>query len=367
MKKLKSFIESIHDNRIDMHDRMFRLLMSVGLLILLLVTLGAIYVGESTIVIIVLSASFLMLGVIAYLSIHFNKVPVGIQFVGTTLVFIITPISFFAGGGINGGSSIWFVFCFTFIVLMMSGRSRRAYLISTFLITTACYFTGSRHPSWIFGHADSVAYIDSYFSIILMSAVICVMIVFQRNALEEQNRIADDQKREIMELNRIQNHFFSSLSHEIRTPINTIIGLNELTLREDISDTVADNSLNIQGASNVLLALINDVLDMSKIESGKMPIIPRPYETGDMLSEIVNMIWASARRKKLDFRVEIDPNLPARMNGDEVRIRQILINILNNAIKYTQEGTVTLSILARKLGNERVSVSFSVSDTGIGM
>ncbi|MBQ9631797.1 MAG: DegV family EDD domain-containing protein, partial [Lachnospiraceae bacterium] len=367
MKVLKTWVDNIKDNRLPMLNRMYQLLMLVGLTVLLLVIGGGVLVGESATVLIVLGASFLLLALIAFITVDQNKIPIGIQCVGTVLTFLILPTGFFAGGGINGGSSIWFVFCFVYISLMMSGRSLVAYYISAFVITATCYYIGGRYPSTIFGHPDNVAYLDSFVSVILMSTVICIMIIFQRRALETQNRLANEQKKEILELNRIQNHFFSNMSHEIRTPINTIIGLNELTLREDISDTVAENSLNIQGASNVLLSLINDILDMSKIESGKMPIIPRPYDVGSMLSEIVNMIWTNARKKNLAFHVELDPTLPSRLEGDEVRIRQILINILNNAIKYTEEGSVTLSVRCRAQGGDIVLVSFSVTDTGTGI
>ena len=157
------------------------------------------------------------------------------------------------------------------------------------------------------------------------------------------------------------------MSHEIRTPINTIIGLNEMTLREDISDEVAENSLNIQGASRILLSLINDILDMSKIESGQMTIVDAPYDVGGMLSEIVNMIWSQAKEKGLAFHVDIDPSLPSEMVGDEVRIKQVMINILNNAVKYTEEGSVSLSVQCKKKGDKRISVSYSVKDTGSGI
>ena len=178
---------------------------------------------------------------------------------------------------------------------------------------------------------------------------------------------ADDRAREVEALSKSQNQFFSSMSHEIRTPINTIIGLNEMTMREDISDEVAENSRNIQSASKMLLHLINDILDKSKLESGKMELTPVPYATGDMFSEIVGMIWIRTREKKLDFHINIDPMLPAQLYGDEVRIKQILINLLTNAVKYTSEGSITLNVQYEKKSDRQVLVTYSVSDTGMGI
>ena len=157
------------------------------------------------------------------------------------------------------------------------------------------------------------------------------------------------------------------MSHEIRTPINTIIGLNEIILREDISEEVAENARNIQGASKLLLSLINDILDISKIKSGKMDIVNVSYETGALFSEIVNMIWMKAKEKGLEFKLHVDSSLPSMLCGDEVRIKQILINLLNNAIKYTSEGSVTLSVRCERQAVNKVRVWYSVEDTGQGV
>ncbi len=178
---------------------------------------------------------------------------------------------------------------------------------------------------------------------------------------------ANEQKKEIEKLNQMQNRFFSTMSHEIRTPINTIIGLNELILREDISNEVASYAENIKGASKMLLTLINDILDMSKIESGNMQIVPADYNLGTMLSDIVNMIWVRAKEKGLEFHVNVDENIPSQLYGDEVRLKQVLVNVLNNAVKYTSEGSVTLSIQCEKKDNNCVNIIYSVTDTGIGI
>lgn len=153
----------------------------------------------------------------------------------------------------------------------------------------------------------------------------------------------------------------------IRTPINTIIGLNEIILRGDITEEVAENARNIQGASKLLLTLINDILDLSKIKSGKMEIVNVSYETGALFSEIVNMVWVKAREKGLEFKLYVDPSIPSMLCGDEVRIKQILINLLNNAIKYTSEGSVMLSVRCECVTLNRVRVWYTVEDTGRGV
>lgn len=165
-----------------------------------------------------------------------------------------------------------------------------------------------------------------------------------------------------------QSRFLANMSHEIRTPINTIIGLNEMTLREEnLSDDIIENANNIQSASKMLLSLINDILDLSKIEAGKMEVVPARYETGELFSEIVNTTWIRAHEKNLEFCVNVSEKLPSMLYGDEMRIKQVLTNILSNAIKYTQKGSVTLFVESEQTGADEILLKMAVIDTGMGI
>lgn len=207
-----------------------------------------------------------------------------------------------------------------------------------------------------------------YFAIYMVIWVILsIIIMYVKYSTYDRILESNRQKEEIEKLNAAQNRFFSSMSHEIRTPINTIIGLNEMILRENVSDEINEDAANIRSAGNMLLHLINDILDMSKLDSGQMELATVSYRTGDMLSDIVGMLWIRAKDKGLEFKIDIAPDLPGELFGDEVRIKQILINVLNNAIKYTKEGSVTLNIQCRREDNNNVTVIYSVSDTGMGI
>ena len=197
--------------------------------------------------------------------------------------------------------------------------------------------------------------------------VMGVIMSYTRYRLNQQLVTAERQRQEIEMLNKSQNSFFSNMSHEIRTPINTIIGLNEMILREDVSEEVVEDAVNIKAAGKLLLNLINDILDMSKFQSGSMQLLIEPYHTGDMLSDIVGMLWIRAKDKKLDFNVDVSPDIPAELVGDEVRIKQILINVINNAIKYTKEGSVSLTVQCEINADKTCKMIYMVSDTGIGI
>ena len=202
---------------------------------------------------------------------------------------------------------------------------------------------------------------------IIIHFVLSIVIYYGKYAAQENILEQEAQKEEIRKLNQAQNRFFSNMSHEIRTPINTIIGLNEMILRQNVSEEINEDAENIQAASRMLLHLINDILDMSKIESGQMELTLAPYSVGDMLSDIVGMLWLRANEKDLAFHIEVAPDLPSQLEGDEMRIRQVLINVLNNSIKYTREGSVTLSVQSKKDEKGNARIIFSVIDTGIGI
>ena len=261
----------------------------------------------------------------------------------------------------------WFVLCFIYISLTLIGRRKAVFFLICTAETLLCYYIAFYFPQFAAHNTQHHSFFDSATSVILVGTLTSVLLLFLTRLYDEENELSKQQKKEIEELNKAENHFFSSMSHEIRTPINTIIGLNEIILRGEISEEVAENARNIQGASKMLLTLINDILDLSKIKSGKMEIINVSYETGALFSEIVNMIWIKAREKGLEFRLHVDSSIPSMLCGDEVRIKQVLINLLNNAVKYTSEGSITLSARCERIALNRVRVWYSVEDTGQGV
>lgn len=149
--------------------------------------------------------------------------------------------------------------------------------------------------------------------------------------------------------------------------MNAIIGMNEMVMREEISPKAAQYSQDIYNAGQTLLAIINDILDFSKIESGKMEIVPVSYELGSLLNDVLNMVNKKVHDKGLELVTEVSPDIPHQLFGDEIRIRQIILNLVNNAVKYTEEGKVTLKVGHRKREDEEIDLLVSVTDTGIGI
>ncbi len=199
--------------------------------------------------------------------------------------------------------------------------------------------------------------------VLLLIGIIYLLVVEGKARESDELREA---KQTAERENRAKSEFLAQMSHEIRTPINAVMGMNEMILRESSEANVKRYAWNIQSASRNLLAIINDILDFSKIESGKMEIAERNYSIGEMLYDIVNIIYVRAREKELELLVEIDETLPDEVCGDEMKVRKILINVLSNAVKYTKAGSVSLKVSGSREGDTAV-YCISVKDTGIGI
>lgn len=166
--------------------------------------------------------------------------------------------------------------------------------------------------------------------------------------------------------NRAKSEFLAMVSHEIRTPINAVLGMNEMILRESSEGHIRSYAADAKNAANALLGIINDILDSSKIESGKMDIILEEYELDSMLNDVANMVSLKAKEKNIQFEMLVEETLPNGLIGDDVRIRQVLTNLLNNSVKYTEKGSVSLHVTGRRL-EEKLIMHFEIRDTGVGI
>lgn len=179
-------------------------------------------------------------------------------------------------------------------------------------------------------------------------------------------------KRSAQEANEQKSRFLSHMSHEIRTPLNAIMGMNELIMRDTEDEDIRRYAVNIQNAGRTLLALINDVLDFSKIETGKMDIIASDYSLSSALNDVVLMIQSRAADKGLELRLNIDSNMPDVLRGDEIRIKQVILNLMTNAVKYTEKGWIELAVNITPISEyldeaDEVHLNVAVSDSGVGI
>lgn len=179
-------------------------------------------------------------------------------------------------------------------------------------------------------------------------------------AVEEQNEI-------LQHLDQKKTQFFANMSHEFRAPINAIMGMSEVILCNSKESNIREYAGDIKNASKMLLHLVNDILDLSKIQAGKMEIVPVEYETEDLVRNVGNVIRLMVQDKSLAYEVNIAKDVPKRLFGDEIRIAQVLTNLLTNAVKYTDQGKVTLTLNAVKDLKGMDAIEYIVEDTGCGI
>ena len=223
-------------------------------------------------------------------------------------------------------------------------------LISLFIVTV---IQTVQHDFLISSVGYTVIVIALFYTLESPDALLIEKLAYERNRANEANRA--------------KSAFLANMSHEIRTPINAIVGMDEMILRESRERETLTYASDIQAASRTLLSLVNEILDFSKVEEGKMEILPTQYELHSVINDLVNMVSDRAEKKGLRFDVALDETTPHLLYGDAIRIRQCVLNILTNAVKYTDSGSVTLAISYQKLNDKAISLRFCVSDTGIGI
>ncbi len=207
------------------------------------------------------------------------------------------------------------------------------------------------------------------FVVLLIICIAAVIIFIERllNWQKEINQKLEVSVKEARLAEKARSQFLAQMSHEIRTPMNAVLGMNELILRESVNPAILEYAENINSAGKTLLGLINSILDFSKIENGQMKIVPVRYETAILINDLVTMASERASKKGLDLMVEVDKNLPRLLFGDDLRIKQIVTNILTNAIKYTPKGSVNFYVKIISMDAENLEMLFGVKDTGIGI
>lgn len=255
------------------------------------------------------------------------------------------------------GVSLIMIFITMFIDIFINREY--GYLIVAIGIVSAVIGTGIQvglyiaGVSSIGGRAAAIALL-----MILFTAIIDSYIKLRDSETAKQLAVAQG---------KAESMFLSNMSHEIRTPINAVLGMNEMILRETTEPQIREYSENIENSGNMLLSIVNDILDFSKIRSGKMRIIEDKYSLWNMVEDVVRMIEPKAKAKNLEFRTDINTNVPNSLCGDEVRIKQVIINLMTNAVKYTEKGFVSLKLDYRNQPDGKITLLISIVDSGMGI
>ena len=343
--------------------KIFNLLAITGFIVSLLIFAASLINGASALnSAMLLSSALLSAGLLVYSAKTGNYRPCYI--ITITFVFMLLfPIMFFTAGGYNSGMPCFFVFAVVFTLFMLEGKAGIIFAAAEIVIYVLCCAAAYRFPQLVTPFPDETGVVGD------VVTGICVASIALGAAMFFQIKMYNVAMEEARRSSKAKGIFLANMSHEIRTPINVILGMNELITRSSDHREMLEYTSKIQSAGDLLLSIINNILDVTQIESGKIMTSIKPYRTDSLVSELASIGSELCGKKGLVFTADISPNMMSMLEGDKNHLKQIVTNFITNAVKYTQFGSVTLSAetSVQNDNNETAVLKITVSDTGIGI
>lgn len=347
----------------DFRIRIFNLLAATGFIVSLVIFAVSLINGASALnCAMLLSAALLSAVMLVYSTKTGNYRPCYI----ITVIFVfmlLFPMMFFTAGGYNSGMPCFFVFAVVFTLFMLEGKAGIICAAAEIVIYVSCCAAAYRFPQLVTPFPDEKGVVsDVITGICVASSALGAAMFFQ---IKMYNAAVEEARRS----NKAKGIFLANMSHEIRTPINVILGMNELITRSSDHREVLEYTSKIQSAGDMLLSIINNILDVTQIESGKIMTSVKPYRTDSLVSELTSIGSELCGKKGLVFTADISPDMMSMLEGDKNHLKQIVTNFLSNAAKYTLFGSVTLSAetSVQNDNNETAILKITISDTGIGI
>ncbi|MGN0316968.1 MAG: response regulator [Lachnospira sp.] len=361
MKKLWNFINKyMYNHNVPVESRISVMFMTVAIVAAAMGMVVCLLSGVSVYGVISVAVTMAVIMILMYIVYIHNK-GYDVRIILVVAVIFILPVVWLTAGGLYSGVNIWFVYELLFIALALKGNTMKYLLALASVLDICCYIIQYYKPEYVHQlETTKAVYISTVGSAIIVGASIVVTVIWQRS-------IYNHESSELEKSNNYQKDFLANFSHELRSPINAIIGMNELILRSNNLDEIKKYGNNAFDAGSALLSLVNDILDFTKIQSGHMELVLEDYSTMELLKQSFNLVAVRAQEKNIELRVKNIASIPSRLYGDEMRVRQIITNLLTNAVKYTDEGYVDLAFFYEKLDEGLISLNIRVTDTGMGI
>jgi signal transduction histidine kinase/CheY-like chemotaxis protein len=367
MSTLRTFIARfLFSEEISFEVRTVNVVSFVGtawLFCILLLRLVEVFVLRDTHPIIAILVAVFLLGFIGvHIVFHITNASASVRAVTTLAIIDIGwPLSFFAVGGIESGFAAAFVLSFATIFFVARGRRLVAFLVLHCALIVAAYLLGYFLPSWVIWYSAPHVLLDTVVAVISSGFAIGLVDLCQ-------HRLYTQEHQKVERESRAKADFLSNMSHEIRTPMNAIIGMSAIARKANSVERKDEALDKIDSASRHLLGVINDILDMSKLDAQKLKLSPTGFNLTDMLHKVLMINELSIENKGLMYEVDADETIPPCLFGDDLRLAQVVTNMLSNAIKFTPTGgRITLRTQLLDGDDKTSHIRVSVSDTGIGI
>jgi signal transduction histidine kinase len=360
--RFNSFLDKyIFTDALDFDSRVFNLLCIVGTLALFASAVS--HIVENSHPIMMLVKIVMILGAVAmlYAANRFGLHRQGRWAVIILYCDLLFPLIFVTNGGSMSGIAAYFVLTMNLIVLLAKGRLMWILVLSHVGIVVGCYLLDRFAPDMIIKLNEFQRYTDNVISIVIAGAYIGFI-------TKGLSALFIREQRKATAASRAKSDFLAQMSHEMRTPMNAIIGISSILASSDDIEQHKDGMQKIETASAHLLGVINDILDMSKIESGKLELFSESFNLREMIDSVVSVAQDSVKRKRHNMSVQVDDAIPEYLVGDRQRLAQVATNLLSNAIKFTDDGgQIDLNVRQERTDGERCSLLVSVTDNGIGI
>lgn len=371
---MKEYLKKYFEPDRPIQQLSFNWITSVGIVAGVISIIVTLLLGLPDVTVLIYLALTAALVICFYIANYHGMLRQATYYVCFLCTIIAFPEMFLLMGGIYSGMPIWFVMGILITCLLLRGRELYIFLGLELLVDTAVLaFSYLGFLDLPIKLDERSFYLDVWQSVMITGVCMGVIMRLQIGAYEKELK-KNEEQRIHMEVLKVEaekasvakSDFLANMSHEIRTPLNAIIGLSSIALREEMPASVRNNLEDVLNSSNNLLAIINDILDFSKIESGKLEIIHAKYQLSSLIYDVATIIHFRITDKPIEFIQDIDPTIPNHLYGDEVRMRQILINVLGNAAKFTKKGKIVLKMGWKRLGGIAI-LNISISDTGQGI
>lgn len=287
-----------------------------------------------------------------------------VYFVG---VLLTRPVIWYFSGGSRSSANILFVSELVLFVMCMRGTKQKIFILISLFTTSMTQNLSRNLPDPVFIMDEKQYQQGGAVLGLTTSLLIAALLILQKKEYMKERDAAIETKKDLEKSNSLQKNFLANMSHEIRSPLGIVMGFNNLIKDSDDVEQIHEYSKDITEAGSTLLTVINDILDYSKIESGKLDIIEDDYYFHDLIEEIRRDVALKCAEKGLKFAARIDESIPNGLHGDNIRIKQCLINILSNAVKYTEKGGILFQIQCVDVKDDEYRIKFIVRDTGKGI